>query len=70
MDLSTLYGADLEFRDLNKTDVYLCPQVAPTEREKKRANRGYESTPVLVRVLYWNRNNRMYDTYFRIYYIL
>lgn len=35
MDLSTLYGADLEFRDLNKTDVYLCPQVAPTEREKK-----------------------------------
>lgn len=48
MDLSTLHGADLGFRDLNKIDDFPCPQVAPTEI--KRANRGYKSISILGRV--------------------
>lgn len=36
MDLATPHGADLEFRDLNKTDDCPCPQVATTEIKKKK----------------------------------
>lgn len=54
MDLATPHGADLEFRDLNKTDDCPCPQVATTEikkKEKEKANRVYKNILQLVEVL-------------------
>jgi hypothetical protein len=75
IDLSTLHGVDLEFRNLNLTDDHVCPKVGSTEiKNKTQTNKqnpeGYKSISIFVRVLQINRSNRIHDTYCIINYIL